>query len=499
MYLGVAGYGVPGTAVNRYDATAESCGRVTGTGVWLKLTLDGATGPGDFSVWQSGDTAPTVLTSTAAGGVTADDALWVLAGGHLHYNWGFTEPGRYEVRFRASANVNTDGNQNTPEPVVTGDVMTLYFSVGDVGRFEFAVADVDVNEDAGTALVTVNRVGGSRVTVNYATSEGSATAGQDYAAASNTLTFNDGETSKTSTIPVTNDTDEEGNETINPTLRAPAPANIAGYAVGLPCGSLLGARATATVTILASDPNISDIADRTTPEDTPTTVTFTVGDSPTPPAQLTVTATLDNPMLVPNFPREHGLRRVLGEPHPDHDPGRQSVRQGDDRGHRHRPEWHGGRPRVRTRGARRPLGQRPRLTGTRQPGTAGRERGEPHAAAHRQFRPLRHRHHHPDRERRDWRHHLDHGHGDRAPGLRPPRTQPDNLLAVPGTTSTLDILGNDAAIEPGQTFTQPAHGALTTGPGGTVRYTPAAGYEGRTSSPTPSWTTPGAPAPRPPT
>lgn len=62
-------------------------------------------------------------------------------------------------------------------------------------------------EDAGSMAVTVLREGDSSksVSVSYATIDGSATAGLDYTAQQGTLSFGPGETSKTVTIPLTND------------------------------------------------------------------------------------------------------------------------------------------------------------------------------------------------------------------------------------------------------------------------------------------------------
>ena len=65
------------------------------------------------------------------------------------------------------------------------------------------------------------------VTVAYATANGTATAGSDYQAASGTLTFAAGETSKTITVLVNGDRLAESNETFFVNLSGPTNAIIA--------------------------------------------------------------------------------------------------------------------------------------------------------------------------------------------------------------------------------------------------------------------------------
>ncbi|MBC8355142.1 MAG: hypothetical protein H8E66_24465 [Planctomycetes bacterium] len=60
------------------------------------------------------------------------------------------------------------------------------------------------------------------VTVDFDTFDGTASAGSDYTAASGTLTFAPGETSKTIIVPTTNDTDPEPNETFTVTISNPS-------------------------------------------------------------------------------------------------------------------------------------------------------------------------------------------------------------------------------------------------------------------------------------
>ncbi|MFY9823285.1 MAG: Calx-beta domain-containing protein [Thermoanaerobaculia bacterium] len=92
------------------------------------------------------------------------------------------------------------------------------------GVIKFDEATFEAAESAGQAVITVERSGGEdgAVTVHYATSDGTATAGQDYTAASGTLSWAAGdETPKTFAVPVTDDTTAEGVETIHLTLSSP--------------------------------------------------------------------------------------------------------------------------------------------------------------------------------------------------------------------------------------------------------------------------------------
>ena len=107
----------------------------------------------------------------------------------------------------------TDPNGNTSE-----------FSAGDgtgaIGQVQFSARFMAVIEDVGLMTVTVVRTGGSAgtLTVDFATADGTAIAGQDYTATSGTLTFSGGETSKTFQVPITEDAPTETNETFTISL-----------------------------------------------------------------------------------------------------------------------------------------------------------------------------------------------------------------------------------------------------------------------------------------
>lgn len=80
--------------------------------------------------------------------------------------------------------------------------------------------------------VTLSAAQSNAVTVNYATSNGTATAGSDYTAKSGTLTFAAGTTTQTFNVSITGDTVQEADETFNVTLSSPSGATL-GTAAGV--------------------------------------------------------------------------------------------------------------------------------------------------------------------------------------------------------------------------------------------------------------------------
>jgi len=83
-----------------------------------------------------------------------------------------------------------------------------------------SIDDVTVLEGGGNAVftVTMSNPSSQTVTVDYATAEGTASAGADYTAIVGTLTFNPGETSKTLSVPVLEDLLYEASETFSANL-----------------------------------------------------------------------------------------------------------------------------------------------------------------------------------------------------------------------------------------------------------------------------------------
>ena len=139
--------------------------------------------------------------------------------------------------------VRTGTGSGTVRDLTTGDLDTLSgvewlrFSDQEISYGSIAptpalsVGDVQVAEgNAGTTMlvfvVTLSVAAGQTVTVDYATSNGSAIAGSDYASASGTLTFAPGTTSQTVSITIAGDTTVESAETLSLTLSNPVNALV---------------------------------------------------------------------------------------------------------------------------------------------------------------------------------------------------------------------------------------------------------------------------------
>lgn len=113
------------------------------------------------------------------------------------------------------------------------------------GTLKFDEASFEVSEDAGSVTIRVERSNGEdgAVSVQYSTSNGSAVARQDYTATSGTLSWGAGdESDRTFTVPIANDSTQEGGETFQIALS------------GATGGAAIDSeRGTTTVVILAND------------------------------------------------------------------------------------------------------------------------------------------------------------------------------------------------------------------------------------------------------
>ncbi|MGZ8845236.1 MAG: Calx-beta domain-containing protein [Pyrinomonadaceae bacterium] len=151
-----------------------------------------------------------------------------------------------------TVNTNDQGFLGSGGAKSDNDVVTI--NVGAGSAFNFSSASYIVGESDGAVIVTVTRNGdlSTASSINYATSNGTATDRSDYGAAFGTLQFAAGQFSTTFPVLINEDSLVEGNESFNLTLSNPQGTNVA-----------LGLQSTAVGTIVdnATEPATNAIDD----------------------------------------------------------------------------------------------------------------------------------------------------------------------------------------------------------------------------------------------
>ena len=112
---------------------------------------------------------------------------------------------------------------------VTADSVVVTIIENDASTL--SVSDVQAGEDAGHMVfeVTISAANDQEATVSYATSDDTAAAGSDYTDTSGTLTFPaNSVASQTIRVPVTDDAEDESEETFTLTLSQASVATLAG-------------------------------------------------------------------------------------------------------------------------------------------------------------------------------------------------------------------------------------------------------------------------------
>ena len=181
--------------------------------------------------------AVTVAYSTADGTATSGSD-YVAANGTLTFAAGETSK---TVQVTVKGDTAAEGNEaftirlaNAAGATIADGSATGTLTNDDTAPTlpALSVGDVAMREgDSGTAelmfIVTLDKAATGPVTVNYATANGTAMAGSDYAALTGTLTFAAGETSKMVHVAVNGDTAVEANEIFSLTLSNATGATIA--------------------------------------------------------------------------------------------------------------------------------------------------------------------------------------------------------------------------------------------------------------------------------
>ncbi|HEY1379633.1 MAG TPA: Calx-beta domain-containing protein [Gemmataceae bacterium] len=211
---GFTDLGAVPNGIDSYAADINNSGQVVGSGWVATPESDAFTTHDRPFLWDATDGMVDLLGQLLPGSGLSDN-------GFSNYQ----SAGAAAINDRGAIVVNTLADYGgyvgayllTPVPAGTPSI-----SVTDAP----AVTEGNTGTRTATFTVTLSAPSTQPVTVAYATGNGTATAGGDYQAASGTLTFAPGETTKTITVPVLGDRLGEANETFVVNLSSPTNAII---------------------------------------------------------------------------------------------------------------------------------------------------------------------------------------------------------------------------------------------------------------------------------
>lgn len=226
LSLSASSYSVNEGTASLTIPVRRSGGSSGAASVTVTVTAVTATAGADYTVtspatlnWADGDAADKSIVVTIVNDVQPESAET--------FQVALSSANGAALGSPATATATIQDNDAAPQP----------------GTLQFSGATATVGEAAGSITLTVNRVAGTdgAVSVNYASANGTATAGSDYTAANGMLNFASGQASATLQVPITDDAAVEGAETFTVTLSSPAG------------GAALGTPVTITITITDND------------------------------------------------------------------------------------------------------------------------------------------------------------------------------------------------------------------------------------------------------
>ena len=205
-----------GTAVN----AAPSFGQ-PGYTFALAENTDGSTNRMSLGTVAATDPEGVTLAYRLAGGNESGSFEIDATSGELFYKGSGEDFESGTTQFTLTVQAS-DGSESA-ETTVTVDIT----DVDDTPAIRAADAEATEGDDTEMVFrVTLQSASTVTVTVNYATTDGTATAGEDYTATSGTLTFAPGETEKTVSVTIIDDTVEDSGETFRLLLSEPSGGSL---------------------------------------------------------------------------------------------------------------------------------------------------------------------------------------------------------------------------------------------------------------------------------
>ena len=214
---------------------AESVGNATFTVSMSKTASDAVTL--NYETSNGSATAASDYTSTNgsvtinAGQTTATIMVPILQDSTIEENETFTV---------TISDVNPGGSATITDNTAIGTITDDDNEPTDAGVPSLSIADVTISESGGNATfsISLSESTNQQVTVDYATSDGSATAASDYTSTNTSATIDAGQISETFDVPILDDTNDEPNETFTVTLSNVNPAGAAEISDGTAIGTI---------------------------------------------------------------------------------------------------------------------------------------------------------------------------------------------------------------------------------------------------------------------
>ncbi|NCR56870.1 MAG: hemolysin [Microcystis aeruginosa LL13-06] len=187
-------------------------------------------------IWEAGEQALagwTIYIDSVANGALDPWELSTVTDAKGKYSFTNLGPGEYAVR-----EVNQTGWLQTSPSTPYALILKVGEKLTDVNFGNYQLPTITLNPRSQTIVeglttsqnapytVTLSQASSQTISVNYATSNGTATAGSDYTATIGTLTFAPGVTSQALNIPILNDSLNEADETFTLTLSSPTNAAL---------------------------------------------------------------------------------------------------------------------------------------------------------------------------------------------------------------------------------------------------------------------------------
>ncbi|NCR53510.1 MAG: hemolysin [Microcystis aeruginosa L211-07] len=207
--------------------TATPLGSIEGS-KWNDVNANG--------IWEADEKALagwTIYIDSVANGTLDPWELSTVTDANGKYSFTNLGPGEYAIR-----EVNQTGWLQTSPSTPYALILKVGEKLTDVNFGNYQLPTITLNPRSQTIVeglttsqnapytVTLSQASNQTVSVNYATANGTATAGSDYTAIIGTLTFAPGVTSQVLNIPILNDSLNEADETFTLTLSSPTNAAL---------------------------------------------------------------------------------------------------------------------------------------------------------------------------------------------------------------------------------------------------------------------------------